>query len=62
MAAAAAGMTYAEIARELQLAPTTFSSKLHGHRRWLSGEIAQLGQLLGVDAGWLVASDEDGAR
>jgi hypothetical protein len=62
MAAVAASMTFAEIARALQLAPTTFSAKLHGHRRWLSGEIETLSDLVGVSAAWLAGTGPDVPR
>lgn len=61
-AAAAAGFSFAQLARMMDLSPSGFCAKRRGRRPWFTGEIAQLGQLLGVDAGWLVASDEDGAR
>jgi transcriptional regulator with XRE-family HTH domain len=62
MASAAADMTFTDIARAMGIQPTTFSAKLHGHRRWLSGELEQLAILVGVPAVWLAGTGPDVPR
>jgi hypothetical protein len=62
-AAAAAGFSFAQLARMMDLSPSGFCAKRRGRRPWFTGEIEQLGLLLSVSSAWLMSDDEkDGAR
>lgn len=53
LAAIAAGVTLAEVAKALGVATSTFDMKWRGRRRWTESELDAVERILNVTTAWL---------
>ena len=53
------GMTQAQVANKIDLAPEKLSRSLNGKRDFSAVELAQLSEVLHVDVHWLITGEPD---